>query len=122
MAARVRLFSALCALVAAVIVGWQTALPLGSGGGSVQLRSTSAPMTNVSTTIKYPVLETVDPDPFDPCRDIPLDVIQRIGLAHTPPTPEDNLLSADKSAAGARAGPVLHLLTAWWPRRTPGDT
>jgi hypothetical protein len=91
MAAGVLPFSALCALVAAVIVGWQTASPLGSGGGSVQLRSTSAPMTNVSTTIKYPALETVDPDPFDPCRDIPLDVIQRIGLAYTPPTPEDSL-------------------------------
>ena len=31
------------------------------------------------------------PSPFDACRDIPLDVIQRIGLAFTPPEPEDGL-------------------------------
>ena len=90
MAATVRLLSALCALVAAVIVVWQTAPPAGTGG-AVELRSTDAPMTNASTTIKWPVIETVDPSPFDPCRDIPLDVVQRIGLAFTPPEPEDSL-------------------------------
>jgi hypothetical protein len=37
------------------------------------------------------VIDTVDPDPFDPCRDIPYDVLQRIGLAFTPPEPEDSL-------------------------------
>ena len=37
------------------------------------------------------MVETVDPDPFDACRDIPLDVIQRIGLAFTPPAVEDGL-------------------------------
>jgi hypothetical protein len=57
----------------------------------VQLRSTSAPLPMATTTIKWPVIETVDPDPFDACRDIPLDVIQRIGLAFTPPDLEDGL-------------------------------
>ena len=91
MAARVRLLAALSALVAAVIVVWQTAPFPGSGAGPVQLYSTDLPMTNVSTTIKWPVIETVEPSPFDPCRDIPLDVIQRIGLAYTPPQAEDSL-------------------------------
>ena len=91
MAAKVRLLSALCALVAAVIVVWQTAPPADTGGGAVELRSTDMPMTDASTTIKWPVLETVDPSPFDPCRDIPLDVVARIGLAFTPPEPEDSL-------------------------------
>ncbi|BBX17346.1 DUF3558 domain-containing protein [Mycolicibacterium duvalii] len=87
MIAKLRLLSVLCALLAAVIVVWQTD-PAGSPGvAPVQLRSTDAPLT----TIKYPVIETVDPSPFDPCRDIPLDVVQRIGLAFTPPTPEDSL-------------------------------
>ncbi|WP_102143441.1 DUF3558 family protein [Mycobacterium hubeiense] len=94
MAAKIRLLSALCALVAAVIVVWQTNPPAGMANEPVELRSTSlpiAPITEASTTIKYPVIETTDPDPFDPCRDIPLDVVQRIGLAYTPPTPEDGL-------------------------------
>jgi hypothetical protein len=91
MAAKLRVLSALCVLVAAVIVVWQTnpAGPIPHGG--VDLRSTAAPLSDVSTTIKWPVVQTVDPDPFDPCRDIPLDVIQRIGLAFTPPAPEDSL-------------------------------
>lgn len=91
MAARLRLLSALCALVAAVIVVWQTTPTAGSGSGVLRLEATDLPMTNVSTTIKWPVIETTDPSPFDPCRDIPLDVVQRIGLAFTPPTPEDSL-------------------------------
>jgi hypothetical protein len=77
--------------VAAVIVVWQTNPPGSIGDSTVALRSTAAPLTNVSTTIKWPVVETVQPDPFDPCRDIPLDVIRRIGLAYTPPVPEDSL-------------------------------
>ncbi len=60
-------------------------------GDRVELRATGAPLPAVSTTIKYPVIDLVDPDPFDPCRDIQLDVVQRIGLAFTPPTPEDSL-------------------------------
>ena len=87
MAAKLRLLSALCALVAAVIVVWQA----NPAGAPVQVRAADLPLTNVSTTIKWPVIETTDPSPFDPCRDIPLDVVQRIGLAFTPPTPEDGL-------------------------------
>jgi hypothetical protein len=86
MVAKLRLVSALCALVAAVIVVWQT-----NPAGPVRVNATDIPMTNVTTTIKWPVVETVDPSPFDPCRDIPLDVVQRIGLAYTPPYPEDSL-------------------------------
>lgn len=91
MAARLRLLSALSALVAAVILVCQTGPSAGSQAGVLQLESTDVPMTNVSTTIKWPVIETTDPSPFDPCRDIPLDAVQRIGLAFTPPTPEDSL-------------------------------
>ncbi|OAN37456.1 DUF3558 family protein [Mycolicibacterium iranicum] len=91
MVAKLRLFSALCALVAAVVVVWQ-ANPVGPAPtGSVDLRSTFAPLPNATTTIKSPVIELTDPDPFDPCRDIPLDVVQRIGLAYTPPAPENSL-------------------------------
>jgi len=91
MAARLRVLSALCALVAAVIVVWQTNPAGPAAPGRVELRSTAAPLSNVSTTIKWPVIATVNPRPFDPCEDIPLDVIQRIGLAYTPPSPEDAL-------------------------------
>ena len=86
MVARLRLLSALCALVAAVIVVSQT-----DPAGPARIDAADIPMTNVTTTIKWPVVETVDPDPFDPCRDIPFDAVQRIGLAYTPPMPEDSL-------------------------------
>ena len=91
MVAKLRVLSALCALVAAVIVVWQTAPTGPAAGASVELRSTAAPLSDVSTTIKWPVIETVNPRPFDPCEDIPLDVVQRIGLAYTPPSHEDGL-------------------------------
>jgi hypothetical protein len=91
MVARLRLLSALCALVAAVIVVWQTNPASPVAGGTVELRSTAAPLSDVGTTIKWPVIETVNPRPFDSCEDIPLDVIQRIGLAYTPPSHEDSL-------------------------------
>jgi hypothetical protein len=91
MLGRMRLLAATCALVAAAIVVWQ-ANPLGvPGAGSVELRSTSAPMTGVSSSIKWPVIQTVDPRPFDPCEDIPVDVINRLGLGFTPPEHEDGL-------------------------------
>ena len=90
-AARMRLLSAMCALVTAVIVVWQANPVGGPAGGSVELRSTSAPMSGVSSTIKWPVIETVDPRPFDACEDIPIDVIQRLGLGFTPPEHEDGL-------------------------------
>ncbi|AFM16840.1 hypothetical protein Mycch_2057 [Mycolicibacterium chubuense NBB4] len=87
MFAKLRLFSALCALVAAVVVVWQADPAETAATRRFELRSTDVPMT----TIKSPVLDLTNPDPFDPCRDIPLDVIQRIGLAYTPPAHEDSL-------------------------------
>ena len=39
------------------------------------------------TTMKSPIVATTDPRPFDPCEDIPFDVIARLGLAFTPPEP-----------------------------------
>jgi hypothetical protein len=91
MTAKLRVLSALCALVAAVIVVGQTNPAAPASGGGVELRSTAAPLSDVSTTIKWPIVDTVDPRPFDPCDDIPLDVVQRIGLAFTPPVHEDSL-------------------------------
>lgn len=91
MTAKLRVLSALCALVAAVIVVWQTNPAGPAAGGRVELRSTAAPLSDVSTTIKWPIVDTVDPRPFDPCDDIPLDVVERIGLAFTPPVHEDSL-------------------------------
>ena len=59
-------------------------------GGAIQLRSTARPM-EPETTMKSPIVATTDPRPFDACEDIPLDVIQRLGLAFTPPEHEDGL-------------------------------
>ncbi len=95
MAAKLRLLSAstglVAALVAAVIVVWPSGQIQGVGTGPLHLDVTDLPMTNVSTTIKWPIVETTDPSPFDPCNDIPFDAIQRIGLGFTPPEPEDGL-------------------------------
>jgi len=91
MAAKFRLLSAMCALVAAVILVWQVNPIAGPDAGAVRLRSTSVPLSGVNSTIKYPVIATVNPRPFDPCEDIPMDVINRIGLAFTPPEHEDGL-------------------------------
>jgi hypothetical protein len=88
MLAKVRLFGALGALVMAVIVGWQSAPPAPTGRGKVELRSTAQPL---ETTMKSPIVATTDPRPFDPCEDIPFDVVQRLGLAFTPPEHEDGL-------------------------------
>jgi hypothetical protein len=88
MFARVRLIGALGALMTAVVVGWQSAPPAPTGGGTVELRSTAQPM---ETTMKSPIVATTDPRPFDPCEDIPFDVVQRLGLTFTPPDHEDGL-------------------------------
>ena len=81
----------MCALLAAVVVVWQ-ADPVGQGATSnVDLRSTSLPLPVATTTIKWPVVETTDPSPFDPCDQIPLDVINGLGLGFTPPEHEDGL-------------------------------
>jgi hypothetical protein len=88
MVARLRLAAALCALVAAVIVVWQT----NPTGRPLKVEATDIPpMTNVTTTIKWPVIETTDPAPFNPCDDIPIDAVRGLGLAFTPPVPEDQL-------------------------------
>jgi hypothetical protein len=86
---KVRLVGALAALITAVIVGWQCAPPAPTdSGGPVQLRSTAQPM---ETTMKSPIVATTDPSPFDPCNDIPLDAVQRLGLGFTPPEPMEGL-------------------------------
>lgn len=91
MTARLRVLSAMCALIAAVALVWQTEPAAAPNEGDVDLRSTSIPLTGASSSIKWPVIETVDPKPFDPCAEIPIDVINRIGLGFTPPRPEDSL-------------------------------
>ncbi|MGH3522696.1 MAG: DUF3558 domain-containing protein, partial [Mycobacterium sp.] len=90
MITKLRLIAALGALVMAVVVVWQSAPPAGIGVDSVQLRSTAAPMST-PTTMKSPVIATTDPRPFDPCEDIPFDVVQRLGLSFTPPEHEEGL-------------------------------
>ena len=91
MATRLRLFAVLCALVTAVVMVWQSSPASITVRRDVQLRSTAAPMDDPSTTIKSPVIALTDQRPFDPCTDIPVDVIRRLGLAFTPPEPEDGL-------------------------------
>lgn len=91
MATRLRLFAGLCAVATALLVAWQSSPASISVTGSVQLRSTFAPMDEPSTTIKSPVLALTDPSPFDPCQDISIDVIRQLGLAFTPPEHEDGL-------------------------------
>jgi hypothetical protein len=87
-----RLIAALGAVFAAVIFVVQapvtqspTAAPTSP---TVALRGTGAPLPLATTTIKWPVLETTDPSPFDPCRDLPIDVINNVGLGFTPPEVE----------------------------------
>lgn len=91
---RVRLIGAVAALIAAALggtAGWYTGPPAPAAGKAVELRSTAAPMETPETTMKSPIVATTDPSPFDPCRDIPFDALQRLGLAFTPPEPEDGL-------------------------------
>jgi hypothetical protein len=90
MVAKLRLLAALGALVTAVVVVWQSTPPVNVGVSQVQLRSTAAPM-DPPTTMKSPIVATTDPRPFDPCEDIPFDVISRLGLSFTPPAHEEGL-------------------------------
>lgn len=83
-----RLAAALSALTAAVIVGVQCAPSAPVARGPVELRYTAQPM---ETTMKSPIVATTDPSPFDPCRDVPYDALQRLGLAFTPPEPQEGL-------------------------------
>jgi hypothetical protein len=71
MAGKLRLVSALCALLTAGVVVTQTNPVTPTGGNAVDLRSTSAPMAPVSSTIKSPIIATTNPSPFDPCDQIP---------------------------------------------------
>ena len=87
MVARLRVLSALCALVTAVILVFQSS----PAGRPMQVHADDLPMTNVTTSIKWPVIETTDPEPFNPCKEIPYDVVAGLGLAFTPPIPEDSL-------------------------------
>lgn len=89
MVTKMRLFAALGAFVAAVVIVLGTATPAQVTPTSVALRSTDAPL--VTTTIKSPVIVTVAPEPFQPCRDIPLEVTNGIGLGFTPPEQENSL-------------------------------
>ncbi|BBZ44955.1 DUF3558 domain-containing protein [Mycobacterium parmense] len=91
MFAKLRLLGALGALAAGVVggaVGWQGPASGPGGHDPVELRSTAEPL---ETTMKSPIVATTDPSPFDACQDIPFDVIQRLGLAFTPPEHEDGL-------------------------------
>lgn len=88
---RLRLFAVVCAVIAATVMAVQTDTSDVTGARSdVDLRSTFAPM-DTPTTIKWPVIDLVDERPFDACKDIPIDAIRRIGLAFTPPTPEEGV-------------------------------
>jgi hypothetical protein len=90
MVTKLRLLEALGALVTAVVMVCQSAPPADVGVSRVQLRSTAAPM-DTPTTMKSPIVATTDPSPFNPCQDIPFDVVQRLGLAFTPPEAEEGL-------------------------------
>ncbi len=85
------LTSVLGALLSALALVFHSAPAQPPAPATVDLRSTAAPLPTPSTSAKSPVIATVNPRPFDPCEDIPLEAIQRIGLAYTPPEPEEGL-------------------------------
>ena len=88
MVARTRLFAALGAVATAVVVTLQMGSPVVPGSADVALRATDAPMTSSS---KSEVIEFTDPEPFNPCTDIPLDIINGLGLGFAPPEQENSL-------------------------------
>ncbi|BBZ05021.1 membrane protein [Mycolicibacterium chitae] len=88
MVAKMRLFAALGAVFTAALVAVQTTLPAGPAPTEVALRSTDAPITS---TPRSPVIDFTDPEPFNPCTDIPLDVINGLGLGFAPPEQENSL-------------------------------
>jgi hypothetical protein len=87
---RVRLVAALGALVMGFVVVAQGATPAGPDTAAVQLRSTTAPISN-SSTPTGPAVHTTNPSPFYPCDDIPYEVVEGLGLAYTPPRPAEAL-------------------------------
>ncbi|CAJ1506214.1 DUF3558 domain-containing protein [[Mycobacterium] burgundiense] len=88
MVARMRLFAVLGAVLTAIVVTLQTAAPLVPGPTDVALRSTDTPMTSTSGSS---VINYTDPEPFNPCTDIPLDVVNGLGLGFGPPEQENSL-------------------------------
>lgn len=86
---RMRLIAAFSALVAAVVVVAMTPGARPTESVALELRSTEAPMSNDSPP-PSPVINLTDPLPFDPCNQIPMDVINGLGLGFTPPEPEDS--------------------------------
>ena len=110
MVAKLRLLAALGALVTALVVGWQSAPPASIGTPNVQLRSTAAPM-DPPTTMKSPIVATTDPSPFNPCQDIPFDAVQRLGLAFTPPEPQEGLRCQYDAVETTVNG---HRAAQWW--------
>ncbi len=89
MVARVQLYAALGAVLTAVVVVLQPTSPEPDRRSDVALRSTDAPLP--STTIKSPVINLTDPEPFNPCTDIPVDLTNGLGLGFTPPEQENSL-------------------------------
>jgi hypothetical protein len=89
MLTKLRLITAVSALVMAVIMVGQQSGSGVSGEGGVQLRSTAMPLAPPPTSSK-PVNLT-NPRPFDACEDIPFDVIAQLGLAFTPPKPVEGV-------------------------------
>lgn len=90
MPTKVRLVAAFGALLTAVLVLCQGTPPTVPDAEAVQLRSTAVPIST-QTTMKSPIVSTTNPRPFDPCEDIPVDAVQRLGLAFTPPEHEEGL-------------------------------
>ncbi|MGB3893587.1 DUF3558 family protein [Mycolicibacter sinensis] len=89
MLTKLRLITAVSALVMAVVMVGQQSGSGVSGEGGVQLRSTAMPLAPPPTSSK-PVNLT-NPRPFDACEDIPFDVIAQLGLAFTPPKPVEGV-------------------------------
>ena len=90
MSALVRLVAALGAVLLAVGATYHDQHREPTRSNTLQLRSTAVPLT-AQTTMKSPIISTTNPRPFDPCDDIPIDVVQRLGLAFTPPEHEEGL-------------------------------
>src|SRR6185503_17196405 len=87
MVTRLRLIAALGAVLTAVLLVMQTAALPAAGGPVVELRATDEPLPSTGN----PVTNLTDPDQFDPCRDIPVQVTDGLGLGFTPPEPENSL-------------------------------
>lgn len=90
MLTKLRLFTALGALVMAVVMVWQQT-PLRddyAGASGVQLRSTALPLAPATSS---KAVNLTNPRPFDACEDIPYDVIAQLGLAFTPPKPVEGV-------------------------------